>query len=129
MRELAVRTVNFPPLVEQGQDLGHLSLEQAVQRRPARSSVGELIVSPTDQPPVGAQLADLQHVAAATDRPAGLDRGIDQLEQAGLGRVDPAGDAATQPQPPFPSTSVNRTASSLHASDNRATSALACSSS
>jgi len=128
--ELAVRPVDLAPLVEQGQNLSHLTVEEAVHRRPARGPVAELLLSPADQPPVRAELTDLQHLAGATDCPAGLDGGVDQVEQPGLGgRVDPAGDAATQPQPPFPSTSVNRTASSLHASDNRATSALACSSS
>ena len=51
-------------------------------------------------------------------------------EQPDLGgRVDAVRDPATQPQPSFPSTSVSFTASSLQASDSRAISAFAASSS
>jgi hypothetical protein len=75
-------------------------------------------------------LAELKHATSAPQRPTCLDRLVNQVQQSGLGgRIDAAWDAATQPQPPFPSTNVNRTASSLHASESRATSALACSSS
>ena len=75
-------------------------------------------------------LADLEHTARSPDRPAALDSVVEQVQQAGLGgRIDATWDTATQPQPPFPSTSVSFTASSLHASESRATSAWACSSS
>ena len=130
MRELAVRAVGLAPLLEQGQDpLGFLR-QQPVHRGTARCPVGELASGPAGDPAMGPDLAELEQAAGASDRPTGLDRFIDQVQQAGLGgRIDTAWDAATQPQPPFSSTNVNRTASSLHASESRATSALACSSS
>ncbi len=75
-------------------------------------------------------LFELECSAGVADAPTRIDRFGDEVQQASFGdRVDPAWDAATQPQPPFPSTSVNFTASSLQASESRATSALACSSS
>ena len=130
MRELAMRPVGLAPLLEQGQDLLGLLSEQPVHRGPARSPVRELAPGPAGEPAVDTDLAELEHPSGAADRPPCLDRVVDQVQQAGLGgRIDPAWDTATQPQPPFPSTNVNRTASSLHASDNRATSALACSNS
>ena len=79
---------------------------------------------------MGTDLAELEDTAGAADGPAGIERLVNQVQQPGLGgRVDPVRDPATQPQPPFPSTIVSLTASSLHASDNRAISALAASSS
>ena len=130
MRELAMRSVGLAPLLEQGEDLLGLLGEEPVHRGPARRPVGEPAAGSAGQPAVGPDLAELEHFAGASDRPARLDRFVDQVQQAGLGdRIDTAWDAATQPQPPFPSTNVNFTASSLHASESRATSALACSSS
>lgn len=130
MRELAMRPVGLPPLIEQSQDLLHLLNEEPVHRGTARRPVGELAAGSAGQPTVGSDLAEPEHLSGAADRPSRLDRLIDQVQQAGFGgRTDAAWDAATQPQPPFPSTNVNFTASSLHASDSRATSALACSSS
>lgn len=49
--------------------------------------------------------------------------------KADPGRIDAVRDRTGQPQPSFPSTKVSLTASSLHASDSRAISALAASSS
>ena len=130
MGELAMRPVGLAPLLEQGQDLLHFLSEEPVHRGPARSTVDQLAPGPASEPAVGPDLAELEHATGATDRPPRLDRVVDQVQQAGLGgRIDAAWNVATQPQPPFPSTNVNRTASSLHASDNRATSARACSSS
>ena len=130
MRELAVRPVGLAPLLEQGQDLLDFLSQQPVHRGPARSPVDQPATGPAGEPAVGTDLAELEHATGAADRPPGLDRVVDQVQQACLGgRIDAAWDVATQPQPPFPSTNVNRTASSLHASDSRATSARACSSS
>ena len=130
MSELAVRPVGLAPLLEQGQDLLHFLSEEPVHRGPARSTVSELASGPAGEPAVRSDLAELQKRTGAADRPPCLDRVVDQVQQAGLGgRIDAAWDVATQPQPPFPSTNVNRTASSLHASDSRATSAWACSNS
>ena len=130
MRELAVRAVGLAPLLEQGQDLVGLLGEEPVHRGPARRPVDELTSGPAGQPAVGPDLAELEHSAGTSDRPPCLEGVVQEVQQAGLGgRIDAAWDAATQPQPPFPSTNVNRTASSLHASESRATSARACSSS
>lgn len=130
MREFAMRPVDLAPLFEQGQDLLGLLRQEAVHRGPARLGVSELAAGPAGVPAVGPDLADLEHPTGSSDRPARLDRLIDQVEQAGLGgRVDAPGDPATQSQPPFPSTRVSLTASSLHASDNLAISAFAASSS
>lgn len=79
---------------------------------------------------MGPDLAELEYPSGAAQRPARVEGVVEEVQQAGLGdRIDTAWDAATQPQPPFPSTNVNFTASSLHASESRATSARACSSS
>ena len=122
--------VDLAPLIEQSQDLGLLLRQDAVHRRAARGLVGEVAASPAGQPAMRPDLPDLQHTACAADRPATGDRVVEQAQQAGLGgRIDTAWDTATQPQPPFPSTSVSFTASSLQASESRAISALACSSS
>ena len=130
MRELAVRAVGLAPLLEQGQDLLGFLRQQPVHRGPTRSTVDQLAPGSAGEPAVGTDLTELEHRSGAADRPPGLDRVVDQVQQAGLGgRIDAAWDVATQPQPPFPSTNVNRTASSLQASESRATSALACSSS
>lgn len=130
MRELAVRVVGLAPLLEQGQDLLGFLRQEPVHRGPARSTVDQLATGTAGQPAVGSDLAELEHGTGAADRPPCFDGVVDQAQQAGLGgRIDAAWDVATQPQPPFPSTNVNRTASSLHASESRATSARACSSS
>lgn len=129
-RELAVRPVDLAPLVEQGQDLGRLLGQDAVHRGPARRAVAEAAAGSTGVPPVGTDLAQIEHCAGAPSCPTGIDGFVYEVQQFGLGgRVDPAWDSATQPQPPFPSTNVSLTASSLQASESRATSALAASSS
>lgn len=93
-------------------------------------AVGQLPAGPTGQPAVRPNLAELKLGTGPAQRPARVDRLIEQVEQPGLGgRVDPVRDPATQPHPPFPSTSMSLTAISLTVSDSRATSALASSSS
>ena len=130
MRELAVGPVDLAPLLEQGQDLFCLLRQDAVHRGPAGLGVGELAAGPAGVPAVGPDLPELEDRAGPSDLPARPDGFVDQVEQARLGgRVDAPGDPATQPQPPFPSTSVNFTASSLQASESRAISAFAASSS
>ena len=77
-----------------------------------------------------AEFPELEVVAGAAQRPAGIECLVEQVEQPGFGgRVDTAWDLATQPQPPFPCTSMSLTAISLTVSESRATSALASSSS
>lgn len=130
MGELAVGPVDLAPLIEQREDLRSLLGQDAVHRTPARGPVDQRPESPAGHPAVGADLAELEHPASPSQRPAPLDRGVEQVQQAGLGgRVDPVRDSATQPQPSFPSTSVSLTANSLQASDSRAISAFAASSS
>jgi hypothetical protein len=130
VRELAMGPVDLAPLLEQGQDLFGLLGQDAVHRGPAWRGVGELAAGPAGVPAVRTDLADLEHPASPTGRPTCVDGRVDQVQQAGLGgRIDPTRDPATQPQPSFPSTSVSFTASSLQASDNRAISAFAASSS
>lgn len=77
-----------------------------------------------------ADLAEFKFGSDTADRPPLLDGLVEQIEQPGLGgRVDPPRDPATQPQRPFPSTSISLTAISVSASDSRFTSDLASSSS
>ncbi len=130
MGELAVRPVDIAPLLEQRQDLGRLLGQDAMHRRAAGWPVDEATKRPTGQPAVCPDLAELQRLRGATQCPALIDGFVEQAQQGGLGgRVNTARDSATQPQPPFPSTNVSFTASSLQASDRRATSAFAASSS
>ena len=130
MGEFAVRPVDLAPLVEQGQDLGFLLGQDPVHREPARRPVGQPAAGPAGVPAVGADLAESECPAGAADTPAGVEGFVDEIEQPCLGgRIYPARDSATQPQPSFPSTSVSFTASSLQASDSRAISAFAASSS
>ena len=96
MRELAVAAVGLAPLVEQGEDLGHLLLEQPVPRGPARGPVGEPPLGPAGDPAVRPALGHLQLVTDPAQRPAGVDRLVEQVEQPGLGgRVHPVWDPAT----------------------------------
>ena len=130
MRELAMRAVGLAPLVEQGEDLRGLLGEQPVHGCAAGALVVEGTALPTVQPSVGAAFGELQIVTGPPQRPSGLDSVVEKIEQRSLGgRVDTAWDLATQPQRPFPSTSVSLTAISFSASESRATSALASSSS
>lgn len=96
MRELAVAAVGLSPLVEQGKDLGHLLLEQPVHRDPARGPVGEPPPGPAGDPAVRPTLGHLQLTAGPAQRPAGVDRLVEQVEQPGLGgHVHPVRDPAT----------------------------------
>ena len=108
MGKLAVGPVDVAPLVKQRHDLR--------RPRPASSPCSGLPPgarsanrprSRRRQPAPHPTLVELQ-TSSRTDAPASRrDRLIDQVEQPVLGgRVDPAGDAATQPQPSFPSTRV-----------------------
>lgn len=99
-----------------------------MHRRPAGRLVGQRTDGSAADPAVRPYLAEFEFVADAADRPALLDGLVEQGEQPGFGgRVDPPRDPATQPQRPFPSTSISLTAISVSASDSRLTSALASS--
>ncbi len=96
MGQLAMRAVGLGPLVEQGQDLGDFGVEQPVHRRPVRCLVGQLPQDAPRDPAVRANLAEFEFVAGAAQRPAGVDRVIEQAQQRRLGgRVDPVWDPAT----------------------------------
>ena len=84
MRELAVAAVGLAPLLEQGQNLLRLLGQQPVQRRPARSLVGQRAAGPASQPAMRPDLPELQGVTAAAQRPAGLQSLVDQREQPAL---------------------------------------------
>src|SRR6478735_6676858 len=130
VRQLAMRSVDLGPLLEHRQDLGLLGRQQTVHRGPARSAVDEVTEPGAEHPPVRPDPTKVQDNRGRRYRPPLLDGPIEQLQQGGLGgRIDPSGDAATYPQPPFPSTSINFTAISLTGSDSRAISAFAASSS
>jgi hypothetical protein len=82
--ELAVGAVDLAPLLEQPQDLGDLPVQQAVHRAATGRLVLELAGGAAAQPPIDAQLADLQHLASPAHRPtlpAGL---LEQVQQPGL---------------------------------------------
>ena len=130
MGEFAVGPVELAPLVEQRQDLLGLLGQQPVHRGPARRLVGQLAAGSSGDPAVCPPLRQLHAPARPAQGPARLQGLIKQVQQGGLGgRADRVRDPATQPQPPFPSTSISLTAISFRASDSRATSALASSSS
>jgi hypothetical protein len=94
--QLAVTAVGLPPLLEQGQDLIHLVLQQPVHRRPAGRRVGQPAADAAVQPAVRAPLRQLQRPARIAQRPVGRQCLVQQLQQLVLGgRIDPAGDPAT----------------------------------
>jgi hypothetical protein len=94
--ELAVRPVGLAPLVEQRQDLGGLGGEQTVHRGPARCLIGQPATGTAGDPPMRPPLDQLELVTGSAQRPAGLERLVDQVEQPRLGgRVDPGRDLAT----------------------------------
>jgi hypothetical protein len=94
--ELAVGAVGLAPLIEQPHDLGDLPVQQAVHWTPTRRKVGdEFTGGPPAQPPVDAQLVDLQHLAGRPHRPALLAGLLEQVQQPGLGgRTHPGRDLA-----------------------------------
>ena len=129
VRELAMRTVDLAPALEQLEDRGHLLGAQAVHRA-ARLAVAEAVGIAPAAPPPRPPLVQLEIDAGAAVLPAVGDGPIDQIQQLVLGgRVDATRDPATQPQRSFPSASINLTPISFNASDSRAISALAAASS
>lgn len=84
MSKLAMRAVDLAPLVEQGQDLGRLGVEQPMHRRPARRLVDQLPHGAPRDSAVRTHLAQPQLVAGAAQRPAGVDRVVKQAQQAVL---------------------------------------------
>jgi hypothetical protein len=85
-----VGAVDLAPLVEQRYDLGDLPVEQPVQRAATGTMIGQFVGGAAAQPPVGPHRAKLQHLAGRAELPAGLDRLLEQVQQASLGgRLDP----------------------------------------
>jgi hypothetical protein len=67
-----------------------------VHRRPAGSLVRQLAAVAAGDPAVRPPLGQLQRTAGPAQRPASLERLIEQAEQPGLGgRIDAARDPAT----------------------------------
>ena len=129
VRELSVRPIDIAPSFEQLEDLGHL-LRAQTMHRVARLAVIQAAAVTSASPSPRPALLQLQVAAGAAMLPATSNGLVDQAQQLLLGgRVDPARDPATQSQRPFPSASINRTPISLIASESRATSALASTSS
>ena len=130
MGELSVRAVHVAPLVVERHDLGYLVVEQAVQRTASRGAVSQLAALSAPHPAVGPHLFELELTASAGEAPAGIGGGVEQFQE-GLfgGRIHSERDLATQPQRPFPSTSISVTAISLSASPRRSASDRAASSS
>jgi hypothetical protein len=115
---------------EDGEDRLLLGRRDRVHRMPARRAVIERARGPALAPAPRAALAELQIRAGAAVIPAVGDRSIDELQQRVLrGRLDPSRDPATQSQRPFPSANINLTPISFSASESRAISALAATSS
>ena len=110
VREFAMRPVDLGPLLEHRQDLRFLGRQQTVHRGPAGPAVDELAEPGAQHPPVRPNPSQVQHDRGRRNRPPLRDGPVEQLEQGGLGgRIDATGDAATYPQPPFPSTSITST--------------------
>ena len=132
VRELAVRAVGLAPLLEQRQDLGAPRSEQPVHRRPARrlsaSSPRPRGGRSTGAPGPGRQVQDPAGPRAASSR-ARRRRRAARAAPPWWPRRPGAGRRPLSPNRPFPSTRISFTAISLTASDNRAISALAASSS
>src|SRR4051794_40246368 len=125
-----MRAVDLAPLLEHRQDLRGLAGEQAVHRPATGPLVGQGAALGALGPAVRPDPTELEDLGGAGRGPA-LGDGLAQQTEQGLlgGRVDSAWDSATQPQGPFPSISINLTASSFTVSDNRAISAFAASNS
>ena len=80
MGQLAVAAVGLTPLVEQGQDLSGFLVEQPMYGRSAWAPVDQLPQGAAGDPAMRADLAELEFVAGATQRPAGLEGAVEQAE-------------------------------------------------
>src|ERR1035438_185356 len=130
VRELSVRAIDISPGLEQIEDRGHLKRSEPVHRVPAGPLVGQAVSVAPASPAPRATLIQLEIRARAAMLPAASDGLVDQAEQLVLGgRVQIGRDPATQPQRSFPSANIKRTPISLIASESRAISALASTSS
>ena len=124
MSELAMGPVYVAPLVEQRQDLSLLALQEPVDRVPARAGViepapGSALLAPPRPTPV-----HLERRARPAQRPAGIDRIVDQAQQRRLGGpVDTGGNRTAHPQRDFPRSTANSTACSTTVAWSRSTSA------
>ena len=122
--ELAMRPVHVAPLVEQRQDLSLLPLQEPVDRVPARAGVIEPAPGSALLPPPRPTPVQLDHRARPVQRPAGIDRIVDQGQQRRLGGpVDTGGNRTAHPQRDFPRSTANSTACSTTVAWSRSTSA------
>jgi hypothetical protein len=124
-----MRAIDVLELLEDREDLGFLVRGDAVQRGagpPIDQGAGRLELAPAPRAP----LAQLEVAADAPVIPSTGNRLVDEIQELVLGgRRDTPRDPATQSQRPFPSASINRTPISFSASESRAISALAATSS
>src|SRR3954447_19729781 len=120
-----MRAVNLAPLLEQGEDLGFLPGQQAMDRPSSAGDILEpvedLAVPPSPRPlPV-----EFEHTADPGQRPAGLHGVVDDAQQDRLGGpVDSSWDRAAQSQAAFPRSAANSMACSTIVACNRVTSAV-----
>ena len=122
--EFAVRPVDVAPLFEQSQDLVLFPLQEPVHRIPAGDAVFEAAGGPALLPAPQPAPVDLHHRAHPPQRPAGIDRDVDEPQQHGFGGpVDTGGDRAAHPQRDFPRSTASSTACSTTVAWNRSTSA------
>jgi uncharacterized protein YidB (DUF937 family) len=102
--QLAVGAVDFAPLMVQRHDLSHLVVDQPVHQTAPRAAIGRLAEVAALDP----ALSELELPTRCPQAPTGMGGLVEELEQGGLGGlVDSARDSATQPQAPFPSTSMS----------------------
>ena len=124
MSELATRSVDVAPLIEQRQDLSLLPLQEPADRVPARAGVTEAALSSASLPPPRPTPAQFDHRTRPVQRPAGIDRTVDQGQQRRHGGpVDTGGDRTAHPQCDFPPSAANSTACSTTVAWSRLTSA------
>jgi hypothetical protein len=82
VRQLAVRPVDRPPVLDQVQDRLLFPGQQPVHRVAARRQIGQgAVVAQPGAPTVHPHILDTQDVAGAGVRPPRRDRVVDQLEQ------------------------------------------------
>ena len=106
MRELAMRAVHPPPLLDQIEDRLLLWGQQPVNGIADRPPVLETPGLPQPRTPaMRADVGEVKHLAHARMRPPVLDRPVDQPQQLELGlRAHARGDRAEEPERCLPGT-------------------------
>jgi hypothetical protein len=100
VRELAMRAVDPPPLLDQIEDRLLLPAQQPVDRITDRGTVIQRARLPQPRPPaVRAYIGEVEHPARVRVRPPVGDRGVDQPQQLELGlRAHARSDRAEKPE-------------------------------